>query len=156
MAERGVNKVILIGRLGKKPEGGATKGGGKWCAFSLATSEVWKDKTTQEQQTRTEWHKISIFGALADVCLQYLDKGSQVYLEGSNRTREWTDDKNVKRWTTEVVCHEMKMLGAKPGESGGAREPRPSSDGGDAPHARRGGKDFEDDIPFITAYDFRF
>ena len=164
MAERGVNKVILIGRLGKKPEGGTGKNGEKWCSFSLATNEVWLDKATNEKMTRTEWHKISIFGALADICLKYLDKGSQVYLEGMNRTRKWSDDKGVDRWTTEVLCHNMQMLGGKQEGSQSAHEPRPQPEsrqgaavgGGDGSNTRDQKEDFDDDIPFVTAYDFRF
>lgn len=158
MSSRGVNKVILIGRLGKDPESGTTAGGEPWCNFSVATSEVWKDKETQEKKETTEWHRVSIFGKLAKIAADYLKKGSQVYLEGSNKTRKWQDKSGNDRYTTEVVCYQMQMLGgrqegsqqgagqAQGGEPQRSQQQRSQSTG--TPHGRDGG-DFDDgDIPF--------
>jgi single-strand DNA-binding protein len=146
MSSRGVNKVILIGRLGQDPETGTTAGGEKWASLSVATSEQWKDKKTGEQQERTEWHKVSIFGKLAEIAAAHLKKGSQVYLEGMNRTRKWQDKEGKDRWTTEVVCHQMQMLGGK-AEGGGNREPRPEPSGNEGRRSSTA-KDYEEDIPF--------
>lgn len=108
-----INKAIIVGNLGRDPEAITTAGGTEVCKFSVATSERWTDKNTGEKQERTEWHRIVTFGKLAGICGQYLAKGSRVYLEGKIQTREWEDQDGNRRWTTEIVAHEMKMLGGK-------------------------------------------
>lgn len=109
---RGVNRVILIGNLGRDPESRATQGGVSVCNFSIATSETWKDKNTGDTQERTEWHSIVAFNRLAEICSEYLRKGSKVYVEGSLRTTSWESD-GVMKYRTEIVCREMQMLGTK-------------------------------------------
>ena len=112
-----VNKVILVGRLGRDPEVRYTPNGQAVANFSVATDESWKDKSGEKQQ-RTEWHNIVVWGKLAEICGQYLNKGKLVYLEGRLQTREWDDREGVKRKTTEVIVSDMVMLGSK-GEGGG-------------------------------------
>lgn len=107
-----VNKVILIGRLGKDPEIKYTTGGAPVAKFSLATDEVFKDRAG-EQQRRTEWHNIVAWNKLAEICGEYLTKGKQVYIEGSIRSRQWEDQAGNKRTSYEIVAREMKMLGSK-------------------------------------------
>ena len=110
----GVNKVILIGRLGKDPEMRYTPDGTAIANFTIATSEEWKDKSTGNKQERTEWHRIVAFRRLAEICGEYLSKGKQVYIEGRLQTREWEDKNGNKRYTTEIVASQMQMLdGAK-------------------------------------------
>lgn len=144
---RGINKVILIGNLGADPERRATAGGASVTSLRIATSESWKDKTSGEQQERTEWHRVKLFGRLADIAAEYLRKGRQVYIEGSLRTDKYTDKDGNERYTTEVIANEMQMLG---GAEGAARQaparqrPQTSAPAQTAPAA-----DFEDDdIPF--------
>ena len=112
---RGVNKVILIGNLGKDPETRAMNNGSA-CNFTVATSESWKDKQTGQQQERTEWHRIAVFGKLAEICGQYLKKGSKVYIEGSLRTRKWQNKEGQDQYTTEIVANEMQMLDSRNAE----------------------------------------
>lgn len=107
-----INKVILIGRLGKDPEVRYTPNGSPVAKFSLATDEVFKDRTG-EQQRRTEWHNIVAWNKLAEICGEYLTKGKQVYIEGSIRSRQWEDQSGNKRTAYEIVARDMKMLGAK-------------------------------------------
>jgi single-strand DNA-binding protein len=107
---RGVNKVILIGNVGKDPETRYSAGGSAITNLTLATSESWKDKQSGEQQERTEWHRVSLFGRLAEIAGEYLKKGSKVYIEGSLRTRKWQDSSGQDRYTTEIVASEMQML----------------------------------------------
>jgi single-strand DNA-binding protein len=118
-----VNKVILVGRLGKDPEVRYTPSGSAVANFSVATSENWKDKGGEKQE-RTEWHNIVVWGKLAEICGQYLNKGKLVYLEGRLQTREWDDRDGVKRKTTEIVASEMVMLGSKGEGGGGGGAPR--------------------------------
>jgi single-strand DNA-binding protein len=106
----GVNKVILIGRLGREPEVRYTPSGTAVANFSLATSEEWKDKNTGEKQERTEWHKIVAWRRLGEICGEYLHKGSQIYIEGRLQTREWEDRDGNRRFTTEVIAQNMQML----------------------------------------------
>jgi len=120
-----VNKVILVGRLGKDPEVRYTPSGTPVANFSLATDEVWKDKNGERQQ-RTEWHNIVVWSKLAEICGQYLTKGKQVYLEGRIQTREYDDRDGNKRRITEVVVSDMVMLGSK-GEGGGTGLPKEST-----------------------------
>jgi len=108
-----VNKAIILGNIGKDPEVKYTASGEAICNITVATSESWKDKATGEKKELTEWHRISFFGKLAEICGQYLKKGSQVYIEGSIRTRKWTDKEGQERYTTEIRGDEMKMLGGK-------------------------------------------
>src|SRR5262245_28076333 len=152
---RGVNKVILIGNLGKDPETRYMPSGSAVTNLTLATSESWKDKQTGENQERTEWHKVAMFGKLAEIAAEYLRKGSQVYIEGKLRTRKWQDKEGKDRWTTEIVADEMNMLGGKGGGgAAGASAPSAAAAGGGgsgraavndsgAPPG-----DFDDDIPF--------
>ena len=108
----GINKVILVGRLGKDPEVRYTPSGVAVANFSIATSEEWKDKNTGEKQERTEWHKIVAWRRLGEICGEYLHKGREVYIEGKLQTRPWEDRDGNKRYTTEVVANVMQMLGA--------------------------------------------
>ena len=146
---RGVNKVILIGNLGKDPETRYMPSGSAVTNLTLATSESWKDKQTGENQERTEWHKVAMFGKLAEIAAEYLRKGSQVYIEGKLRTRKWQDKEGKDRYTTEIVADEMQMLGGRSGMS----EPPPAErasgeDAGRHTAAAAPAEDFDDDIPF--------
>jgi len=117
---RGVNKVILVGNLGADPETRYTANGGAITNIRLATSEQWRDKQTGENQERTEWHRVVLFGKLGEIAGEYLKKGRQVYIEGSLRTNKYTDKEGVERYTTDIVANEMQMLGGPGGgESGG-------------------------------------
>ncbi|OSM97351.1 single-stranded DNA-binding protein SSB1 [Lonsdalea populi] len=121
MASRGVNKVILLGNLGQDPEVRYMPNGGAVANITLATSESWRDKQTGEQKEKTEWHRVVLFGKLAEVAGEYLRKGSQVYIEGQLQTRKWQDQSGTDRYTTEVVVNiggTMQMLGSRSG--GGA------------------------------------
>jgi single-strand DNA-binding protein len=147
-----VNKVILVGNLGKDPESRYLPDGGAVCNFSVATTDKWKDKSG-EQQERTEWHRVSTFSKLAEICGEYLKKGSQVYVEGRLQTRKWQDKEGKDRYTTEIVADRMQMLGSRAGGSESmAREPKAAPGGGDKPAAKKGGgasfDDMDDDIPF--------
>ena len=153
-----VNKVILVGHLGKDPETRYAPSGDAICNVTLATSETWKDKGTGEKREATEWHRVVFFGKLAEIAGQYLRKGSQVYVEGSLRTRKWQDKDGNDRYTTEIRGDEMKMLGGK-GDGGETRERTSSAPPPSAPPAGRsapnsqppsggGFGDFDDDIPF--------
>lgn len=116
MVSRGINKVILIGNLGQDPEVRYMPNGGAVANITLATSESWRDKTTGEQKDKTEWHRVVLFGRVAEVAGEYLRKGSQVYIEGSLQTRRWTDQAGVEKYTTEVVVNingTMQMLGSR-------------------------------------------
>lgn len=117
MSKRGVNKVVLLGNLGKDPEVRYMQGnGGAVANFTLATSESWKDKQTGEQQERTEWHRVVLYDRLAEIAGEYLKKGSKVYVEGSLRTRKWQDQSGQDKYTTEIVANEMQMLDGRPNE----------------------------------------
>lgn len=146
---RGVNKVILIGNLGRDPEVRYMPSGSAVANVALATSEQWKDKQTGEQQERTEWHNVVFFGRLAEIVGEYLKKGSQVYVEGSLRTRKWQDKEGKDRYTTEIVANEMQMLGGRGGGGGGGNydynQDQPKRQPAGAPAAS---EDFDDDIPF--------
>jgi single-strand DNA-binding protein len=161
-----VNKVILVGNLGRDPEVRYMPSGDALASFSIATTDTWRDKSGQRQE-RTEWHRISMFGKQAEVAGQYLKKGSSVYIEGRLQTRKWTDKEGQERQTTEVVADRMQMLGARSGGgnafevmdegddmSAAPSRPQPareSAGGGSARPATGGGSgfdDFDDDIPF--------
>ncbi len=109
----GVNKVILVGRLGRDPEMRYFQDGTALANFSIATSDEWKDKNTGEKREKTEWHRIVAFRRLGEICGQYLSKGKQVYVEGKLQTRDWEDKDGVKRYTTEIVASNMQMLDSK-------------------------------------------
>jgi single-strand DNA-binding protein len=117
---RGINKVILVGNLGADPETRYTAGGAAITNIRIATSETWRDKQTGENQERTEWHRVVFFSRLAEIAGEYLRKGSQVYIEGSLRTRKWQDQGGQDRYTTEIVANEMQMLGGR-GDDASAR-----------------------------------
>lgn len=172
---RGLNKVMLIGNLGADPEVRYSTGGSAIVNIRLATAESWRDKETGDQQERTEWHRVVFFGRLAEIAGEYLKKGSQCYVEGSIRTRKWTDKEGQEKFTTEIVANEMQMLGGRGGAGGmgGGGEGGSYSGGGGSGGAPRGGNrgggasgggaggggssardqgpppdDFDDDIPF--------
>jgi single-strand DNA-binding protein len=132
MASRGVNKVILVGNLGQDPEVRYMPNGGAVANITLATSESWRDKATGEQKEKTEWHRVVLFGKLAEVAGEYLKKGSQVYIEGALQTRKWTDQAGVEKYTTEVVVNvggTMQMLGGRAGGGAPAGGGQPSAGG---------------------------
>ena len=131
-----VNKVILVGNLGKDPEMRYMTNGDAIANMTIATTENWKDKSGVKQE-KTEWHKISMFGRLAEVAGEYLKKGSSVYIEGKLQTRKWQDKEGNDRYTTEIVANEMKMLGGKP--DGKPTDDKPK---------REPGADMDEDIPF--------
>jgi single-strand DNA-binding protein len=154
---RGVNKVILVGNLGADPETRYTAGGAAITNINIATSESWKDKQTGENQERTEWHRVVFFNRLAEIAGEYLRKGSQVYVEGSIRTRKWQGQDGQDRYTTEVVANEMQMLGSRASEGsqqsagGGFRDnkpARPSQSPAQSAPAPADDNFAEDDIPF--------
>ena len=128
---KSVNKVILVGRLGRDPELKYTASGTPFCRFSLATDDVWNDKGSGERQERTEWHSIVAWDRLAEICNQYLTKGKLVYIEGSLQTREWDDQEGNKRKTTEIRARDLVMLsGAGDGAGGGQRRAATAADVG--------------------------
>ncbi|WP_343552155.1 single-stranded DNA-binding protein [Pantoea sp.] len=156
MSSRGVNKVILVGNLGQDPEIRYMPNGGAVANITLATSESWRDKTTGEQKEITEWHRVILFGKLAEVAGEYLKKGSQVYIEGKLRTRKWQDQSGQDKYTTEVIVNVggvMQMLGGKQ-DGGAGNKPQPSQQqqrqpGPSTPPANNEPPmDFDDDIPF--------
>ncbi len=116
---RGINKVILVGRLGNDPDVRYTASGSAVTTISVATSESWKDRNTGQQQERTEWHRVVFFGRLAEIAGQYLKKGSQVYVEGSLRTNKYTDKNGIERYSTDINANEMQMIGGTSGGGGG-------------------------------------
>lgn len=175
MSARGVNKVILVGFLGQDPEIHYMPNGNAVAGLSLATSESWRDKQSGETKEKTDWHRVVIFGKLAEIAGEYLRKGSQVYIEGQLRTRKWTDDSGSDRWTTEVlvgVNGTMQMLGGRGGNNGSgdnngggnAQQPAQAQGGWGQPQqpqapqqpqqsaprnpANEPPMDFDDDIPF--------
>lgn len=158
MASRGVNRVTILGNLGNDPDVKYTASGSAIANLTVATSEEWKDKTTGESKSLTEWHRVVLFGKLAEVAGEYLRKGSQVYIEGQLRTRKWTDQSGQEKYTTEIVVGMngvMQMLGGKqegkPQQSGWGQpqqpkpqqQSKPASSGQNVPPM-----DFDDSIPF--------
>lgn len=142
MAQRGVNKVILLGTFGRDPEIRYMPNGGAVCNFSIATSETWKDKNTGEQQEKTEWHKCVAFQKPAEIIGEYMKKGSKIYLEGKLQTRKW-EKEGVDMYTTEIKVDEFQFVGDRQGggnqgggQGGGQQQAAPADDS------------FEDDIPF--------
>ena len=152
-----VNKVILIGNLGRDPETRYMPDGGAITNISIATTETWKDKAGEKQE-KTEWHRVAFFGKLAEIAGEYLKKGSQVYVEGRLQTRKWQDKDGQDKYTTEIVANAMQMLGSRQGMGAGASvsEREPAEGGASRGSARPAGAgkpagkfdDFEDDIPF--------
>ena len=134
MAE-GLNKVILVGTLGKDPEVRYSQAGAALTSVSIATNESWKDKNG-EKQDRTEWHRVKFFGRLAEIAGEYLKKGGQVYIEGSLRTDKYTDKQGVERYSTDIIADEMQMLGGMPG---GAERGERGGGGGERPQRAAGG-----------------
>jgi single-strand DNA-binding protein len=153
-----VNKVILVGNLGKDPESRYMPNGDAVVNITLATTDTWKDKNSGEKKEATEWHRVVFFRKLAEIAGQYLKKGSQVYIEGSLKTRKWQDKDGQDRYTTEIVADSMQMLGSRQGmgdaprESGRSSYEASATKPASAPaHSNAGGSsfnDFEDDIPF--------
>ena len=147
-----VNKVILIGRLGKDPELKYTASGTPFCRFSMATDDVWNDKASGERQEKTEWHNIVVWDRLAEICNQYLTKGRLVYIEGSLQTREWDDQEGNKRKTTEIRARDMVMLGGGQGEGAGGGQRKPAAAEASAGAGSSSGAPSttitDDDIPF--------
>ncbi|WP_165312391.1 single-stranded DNA-binding protein [Vibrio ziniensis] len=174
MASRGVNKVILVGNLGGDPEVRYMPSGGAVANITIATSETWRDKATGEQREKTEWHRVALYGKLAEVAGEYLRKGSQVYIEGQLQTRKWTDQSGQERYSTEVVVQGyngiMQMLGGRQQQGGGMGQSQPQQQGGwgqpqqparqsqpayqpaaqqaPQPQYNEPPMDFDDDIPF--------
>lgn len=151
MSSKGINKVILIGNLGKDPEIRYTPGGDAIANLTIATSESWKDKQSGEQKEITEWHRVVAYGRLAQIMGEYLKKGSKVYVEGSLRTRKWQDKDGQDRYTTEVRCNEMQMLDGRGGGDQGAQQRgggRPQSNQPAMADEGFNGPAFDDDIPF--------
>jgi single-strand DNA-binding protein len=171
MSKGSVNKVILIGNLGADPEVRTTTGGSQVASLRIATSESWNDRQTGERTERTEWHRVTLYGKLAEIAGQYLRKGAKVYLEGRLQTRKWQDKDGNDRYTTEVIANEMQMLDSRPGGAGSGASPgdgdewgASSSAKGPTPPPRRSVKDdwdapaaapssrndmeIDDDIPF--------
>ena len=163
MARSGVNKVILIGNLGRDPEVRYSNAGAAIANVSIATSDSWKDKNTGEPVEKTEWHRVVFYRRLAEIVGEYLKKGSKVYVEGSLQTRKWQDKEGQDRWSTEIVANEMQMLDSRQagGSSGSSYNvsqgaPGPEEGGGQPVAAKEGGgggapapaAEFDDDIPF--------
>ena len=140
---KGINKVILIGNLGKDPEMKILPNGGAVVNLSLATSESWKDKQTGEKKDRTEWHRVVFYNKLAEICNQYLKKGSTIYVEGMLRTRKWTDKNGHDNYTTEIHGHEMQMLSSNNLDNKTHSSPAPTNAYDDTPVNFH-----DDDIPF--------
>ncbi|HYD94260.1 MAG TPA: single-stranded DNA-binding protein [Noviherbaspirillum sp.] len=163
-----VNKVIIVGNLGRDPETRYMPNGDAVTNIAVATTESWKDKNTGEKKELTEWHRITFYRKLAEIAGQYLKKGSQVYVEGRLQTRKWTDKDGVERYTTEIIADTMQMLGSRQGMGGGGgggggapmdddygSAPAPRQNAGGGGGASRGASrpapnfsDMDDDIPF--------
>ena len=149
---RGVNKVILLGSVGKDPQVKYLPSGSAVVNLSLATNESWKDKNTGQVQDRTEWHRLVIFGRLAEIAAQYLKKGSQIYVEGKLQTRKWQDKNGQDRYTTEINVNEMQMIGSSNGQAtqantgAGYNQNVPQQQ--QSYQANMNQADFDSDIPF--------
>jgi len=151
---RGVNKAIIVGNVGQDPEVRYMPSGSAVAEVSVATSEQWKDKTSGEKQERTEWHRITFFGRLAEIVGEYIKKGSQIYVEGSIRTEKWQDKQGNDRYTTKIIANEMQMLGGRTGGSTSFDQSAPAQSYNQAPSKQQApaaapaAADFDDDIPF--------
>ena len=135
---KGINKVILIGNLGRDPEIRYMPSGGAVANLAVATTEAWKDKTTGESSERTEWHRVVVFNRLAEICGQYLKKGAKIYIEGSLRTRKWQDAQGQEKYSTEIVASEMQMLGDSENPRPGSFDKKPT----------KNDENLDDEIPF--------
>lgn len=139
-----VNKVIIVGNLGRDPETRYAPSGDAFCTITVATTDTWKDRQTGEKKEATEWHRVVFNGKLAEIAGQYLKKGRPVYIEGSLRTRKWTNKDGVEQYTTEIRADQMQMLGSRDGsEGGGSGGGRGGYGGGDDYNQARGGDDFQ-------------
>ena len=145
---RGVNKVIIVGTLGADPDTSYAPSGSAITKLSIATNESWKDKETGEQKEKTEWHRISMFGRLAEISAEYLRKGSQVYIEGKLATNKWQDKEGNDRWTTEIIANQMQMLGGRPTGNATSSKSKSNENKQSHPEPPAGTDDFDDDIPF--------
>jgi single-strand DNA-binding protein len=160
-----VNKVIIVGNLGKDPEVRYMPSGSAICNITIATSRQWKDKTSGERQEETEWHRVALFDRLAEIAGEYLKKGKPVYIEGRLKTRKYTDKDGVEKYTTEIIAAEMQLLGGREGGAGGddmggggsnerparstpAARPAPPPRQAPAAKSSTGFDDMDDDIPF--------
>ncbi|MBY8010473.1 single-stranded DNA-binding protein [Vibrio fluvialis] len=163
MASRGINKVILVGNLGNDPDVRCMPSGGAVANITIATSETWRDKATGQQREKTEWHRVALYGKLAEVAGQYLKKGSQVYIEGQLQTRKWQDQQGVDRYSTEIVVQgfngTMQMLGGKREQGWGQPQQPPAQPNQYAqaknhapPQYDEPPMDFDDDIPFAPMF----
>ncbi len=149
---RGVNKVILVGNLGKDPEVRYSPNGSAMANVTIATTESWKDRQTGEKQEKTEWHRVVFFSRLAEIVGEYLKKGSQVYIEGRLQTRKWQGQDGQDRYTTEIVANDMQMLGSRSAGSGTSDWSDQQSTANTAPgqsaSTASAADDFDDDVPF--------
>lgn len=146
---RGINKVILVGNLGKDPEIRYMPSGSAVANVTIATSEQWKDKQTGEKKENTEWHRVVFFGRLAEIVGEYLKKGAQIYVEGRLQTRKWQGQDGQDKYTTEIIANEMQMLGGRGGAGAPSSDFNQAAPTEAAPEpAMAGGGDFDDDIPF--------
>jgi single-strand DNA-binding protein len=149
-----VNKVIIVGNLGRDPETRYMPSGDALTNIAVATTDKWKDKATGEQKEATEWHRVAFFGKLAEIAGQYLKKGSQVYVEGRLRTRKWQDKDGVDKYSTEIIADTMQMLGSRQGMGGASQEEGAAQKSGAASQSKPAAKpapnfsDMDDDIPF--------
>lgn len=143
----GVNKVILMGNIGKDPDVRSTNGGSTITSISVATAEKWKDKSGQFQE-RTEWHRVKFFGKLAEIAGQYLQKGSQVYIEGSIRSDKYTDKDGVERVSYDIIASEMKMIGGKSDSRPSNSSPQQQSNNSQRQQTSNQFDDIDDEIPF--------
>lgn len=121
----GINKVIILGNVGNPPETRSFDSGDTVTNFSVATSEKWKDKTTGKSKESTEWHRVSCFGKLSDIASKYVKKGDKIYVEGSLRTRKWTDASGVEKYSTEIKAEKIELLGQKPNQQSGGQQAGP-------------------------------
>lgn len=150
---KGINKVIIVGHLGKDPEVRYSANGAAIANITIATSESWTDKQSGQKQERTEWHRVVLFNRLGEIAGEYLKKGSQVYIEGKLQTRKWQDNNGQDRYTTEIVANDMQMLGGK-GSSDSSQGNKPASNSqsgySSQPEQSGGGNfdDFDQDVPF--------
>lgn len=145
---RGLNKVMLIGHLGADPDTRYMPNGKAVTNVRVATSEQWKDRQTGDTKERTEWHSIVMYDKLAEIAAEYLRKGSQAYFEGKLRTRKWQDKEGKDRYTTEIICDQMQMLGGRGDSDRRTSEPRQGQRREQPQREPEGGDEFDDDIPF--------
>lgn len=155
MAQRGINKVILVGNIGNEPEMRYMPNGNTVATVSLATSDIWKDKNTGEQQERTEWHRVVFFGKLAEIVGQYVHKGSKIYVEGKLATRKWQDQQGIDRYSTEIVVDmqgSIQLLDNRQDANNGYGQQQPNQQpqqvNRQPPQKAPSFEDFEDNIPF--------